>query len=70
MIIEFEDHSNKRLNERRVERIWVEDTIKWPDRIKRYGKKFHAIKRFNNNILKVIYTREKHINIKTVYWLK
>ena len=52
-----------------IEKIWVEETIKSPDITKKVDNKFYVIKKLNGRTLKVVYVKEKHINVVTLYWV-
>ena len=40
-----------------MEKIWIEDAIKYPDLTKRKGNKFEVIKKINSITIKVIYMK-------------
>lgn len=69
MRITYTLHAKLQLNERRIERIWVEETIQSPDITKRSGKKYYVIKKLNGKTLKVVYVKEKYIKIVTAHWI-
>lgn len=69
MDIHYTFHAEYQLNERKVEKIWVEETIKSPDQTKRTGNKYYIIKKINGKTLKVVYVKERNIKVVTIYWV-
>ncbi len=70
MNVKYTNHAEYQLKERKIERVWVEETIKSPDKITRDGKKNYAIKKLNGYTLKVVYVKEERfIKVITEYWL-
>lgn len=70
MKIKYTDHAKYQLRERKIERVWIEETIKRPDRLVKIGKKHYSIKKLDGHTLKVIYIEgEKYIKVITTYWL-
>lgn len=64
----FTKHSLLQMKERKIERVWVEETIKHPDKVeKEGGNKYYASKRLNGLTIEVVYIKEKLIKIITVY---
>ena len=63
-------HVLQRLKERKIEKIWIEETIKFPDITKHHNHKYYAIKKLNGRVLKVVYVKEKHIKIITSHFIK
>lgn len=70
MIIVFTYHARTRFRRRKVESVWVEETIKFPDITEKKGHKFHAIKKLNGKTLKVIYVRDNYIKVLTLYYIR
>jgi len=50
--------------------FWVEETIKSPDEIKRKGHKYYVTKKLNGRILKVVYVKERYINVVTTFFIE
>jgi len=63
-------HAQEQIKERKILRIWVEESIKTPDETKRYRNKVYVVKKLNGKTLKVIYTKEKYIKIITAFFIK
>ncbi len=69
MII-YENHAKKRIIERKINEIWIFETVKYPDSIRRFGNKYIVTKKINGHTLELVYIKQqKYINIKTLYWL-
>ena len=69
MEVIFTNHARYQLKERKVDYIWVEETIKSPDITKKVDNKFYVIRKLNGRTLKVVYVKEKHIKVVTLYWV-
>ena len=65
---EYGWHAISRINLRKVEIMWTEEVIRYPDRIRRFGKKIYAQKKLNGWTLEVVYVKDMYIRVKTVYW--
>lgn len=63
-------HAQEQIKERKILRIWVEESIKTPDETRRHRNKFYVVKRLNGKTLKVVYTKEKYIKIITAFFIK
>ena len=70
MRIEYTLHAKQQMQERKVEAVWVEETIKTPDETKKEGHKFYVAKRLNGHTLKVVYVKETFIKVVTAFFLK
>ena len=70
MDIVYTKHANEQIKERKILNIWVEETIKSPDQTKIQGHKYYATKKLNGKTLRVIYVKEKYINVITSYFIK
>ena len=64
MNIVFTNHALYQVNERKIDRTFVEETIKSPDSTKRIGNKYYVVKNMNNKNLKVVYVKKKYIKVK------
>jgi len=63
-------HAKEQLEERKIEYLWAESTIKSPDFTERKTlTKYMARKKLNGKSIEVIYTKERYIKIITVYWI-
>ena len=71
MII-FTEHSEQKLDERKLARLQVLEVLKKPDKtIKTYGNRIAAFKKFGELYLKVVYKREgKDAIIITQHWVE
>lgn len=67
MRIIFSEHAKIKLGKLKIERIWVEETIKWPDVVEQEDKKYYAIRKLNGVRLKVVYVKEKYIKVVTFF---
>ncbi len=70
MNITYTLHAGEQIEERKIPKIWVEETIKSPDELRRKGNKYYATKKLNGNTLKVIYVRESYIKVITSYFIQ
>ena len=70
MKIFYTNHAKDKLKRRKIEKIWVEETIKYPDYYIKVKHKHNAIKKLNGRTLKVVYVKEKHIKIITLFFVK
>lgn len=70
MKFQYTEHAKEQIQERRIEKIWVEETINFPDITKNDGHKYYVIKKLNGKTLKVIFVKERYIKIITCYFIK
>ncbi len=70
MEIIYTAHAEEQLQERKIEKAWVEDTVQFPDVTQHEGHKYYVIKRLNGKTLKVVYVKEKYIKIITSHFVK
>ncbi|MBI4980527.1 DUF4258 domain-containing protein [Candidatus Woesearchaeota archaeon] len=70
MEIIYTIHARQQIKERKVEQIWVDETIKSPDITQQNGYKYYAVKKLNGKTLKVVFVREKYIKVITAYFIK
>ncbi|MBI2655309.1 DUF4258 domain-containing protein, partial [Candidatus Woesearchaeota archaeon] len=63
-------HANEQINERKLSKVWIEETIKSPDEIRHKGHKHYATKKLNGNTLRVVYVKENYIKVITSYFIK
>ncbi len=70
MDIIYTIHAEEQIQERKIERVWVEETIKGPDYTKRKKpNKYIVKKKLNGKSIEVVYVKERYIKVVTVYWL-
>ena len=69
MDITYTHHAKDQIKERKVEKVWVEETIKSPHKTEKEFNKFYVIRKLNGRSLKVVYTKEKYIKVITVYFV-
>jgi len=69
MFIIYTLHAEEQLHERNILKLWIEETIKWPDQIKRQGDKYLVRRKLNGRSIEVVYIKEKYIKIITTYWI-
>jgi len=68
MKIVFTKHAEEQIKERKIERLLVEETIKYADKTRKEGKnKYYARRKINGFTLEVVYIRENYIKVITVY---
>jgi len=70
MEIEFTLHAKEQIRERGIKTEEVIDAIKNPDKsYQEFGKQYIE-KDIGRGIIRIVYKKDKYINIITVYWLK
>ena len=67
MEIRYTYHARIQIERRKLEEIWIEETIKSPDIVKREGNKFYVVKKLNGITIEVVYLRAKYIKVITVF---
>ncbi len=70
MNIAYTLHAEQQTEERRIEKVWVEETIKYPHKTEREGRKYYVTRKLNGRTLRVVYVKEKYIRVITVYFLQ
>ena len=68
MHVVYTEHAWERMQFRKIEQAWVEETIRRPDILTVIGRKHIAVRRLNGHTLKAVYVKEKYIKIVTLYW--
>jgi len=58
MDINFTLHAKEQIEERKILKIWVEETIKSPNETRHYGNKYYVVKKLNGRTLKVVYVKQ------------
>lgn len=70
MRIIYTKHAQEQIEERKINYLWVENTIKNPDFTeRRVLTKYLARKKLNGKSLEAVYVKERYIKIITVYWV-
>ncbi|MBI5389989.1 hypothetical protein HZB02_00695 [Candidatus Woesearchaeota archaeon] len=54
-------HAEEKIADRKVHKVWIEETIKAPDRIFRDGIKHYVVKKLNGKTLQVVCISKKNI---------
>lgn len=70
MNIKYTLHAEEQIKERKLEKIWVEETIKYPHKTEREENKYYVTRKLNGRTLRVVYVKEKYIKVITVYFLQ
>ena len=70
MEIKYTLHAEEQIKERKILKVWVEETIKSPNETKRKEQKYYVAKKLNGKTLKVIYVKEKYIKVITSFFIK
>lgn len=70
MRIIFSFHALQQIKRRKIHKLLIIETVKFPDTLINIGTKQYAIKKFKRESLKVVYVKEKHIKIITSYYIK
>ncbi len=70
MDIKYTLHAEEQIKERKLEKVWVEETIKYPNQTEREGHKYYVTRKLNGRTLRVVYVKEKYIKVITVYFLQ
>ena len=70
MEIIFSFHAKEQIKERKIQLVWAEETIKYPDEIIKENNKYYAIKKLNGKTLKIIYIKERYIKVITLFFIK
>ena len=69
MHIEFTNHAEEMLEERKITKDEAEIAIKSPDKLYKEEGKYYASKNIGRGIIEAVYKRETYIKVVTVYWL-
>jgi len=69
MQIEFTKHARRRIIDRKIELVWIYETLKFPDNMQKVGNEYIITRKLNGKTLEIVIMREKNINIITLYWL-
>ena len=72
MLIKYLEHALRRMNQRRISKIEVEQAIRNAD-LSLSGRlgRYISIKKYDDKLLKVVYEKENNkITVVTVYWTR
>ena len=70
MKIIYSSHAEEQIGERKIDKVWIEETIKSPDQTKKKDlNKYIVKKKLNDRSIEIVYIKEKHIKVVTVYWI-
>jgi hypothetical protein len=69
MDIRYNFHVLSRILKRKIELVWIEEAIYYPDYTTREYKSFIVKNKLNGKCIEVVYEKEKYINVKTAYWV-
>ena len=70
MNITYTHHAEIRIKKRKILKVWVEETIKSPDKVRCKGRKWWVVKKLNGMALKVVYVKERYIKVITSYFIR
>ncbi|HLC50277.1 MAG TPA: DUF4258 domain-containing protein [Candidatus Nanoarchaeia archaeon] len=70
MNIVYTLHAEEQIEKRKILKIWVEETIKTPDKTATDANKHYVTKKLNGKTLRVIYVKESYIKVITSYFIK
>ena len=70
MNIVYTFHAEEQIAERKIEKIWVEETIRQPDSANSRGNRYVVSRKLNGHALEVVYVKEKYIKVVTCYFLQ
>ncbi len=62
-------HAKRRMIKKKIDEVWVEETIRQPDLARNDSRAFYAQKKLNGKSIEVVYMKEKYIRVITVYWI-
>ncbi len=69
MDVVLSDHLKDRIRRRNITEDEVENTIKYPEKIRKIGDKHFASKNIGRGTIEVLYEKQNYIKVITVYWL-
>ncbi len=68
MRIELSYHAYRRMRRRKIHLEWVKETIRWPHSTRKIGHKYYVTRKINGHTLRVVYVKEKHLKVVTLYF--
>lgn len=60
-------HAEDQIRDRKLEKAWIEETIKRPDITRHLNHKYYISKKLNGLTIEVVYIKERYIKVITVY---
>ena len=69
MEVRYTKHARYIMKERGIDGVWIEETLKRPDKIEKEFGKNYASKKLNGVSIEVVYEKKSYINVITVYWI-
>ncbi len=70
MLVDYSFHAKEQIILRKIELVWIEETLKYPHVTEKLGiNKYFVRRKLNERSLEVIFLKEKYIKIVTVYWI-
>lgn len=69
MKIIFTNHALYSIKERKIEKVWVEEALKSPNKLEKEFGKFYASKKLNGKSIEVVYEKKNYIKVITAYWI-
>ena len=70
MDIKYTLHAEEQVNDRKIEKVWIEETIRHQHKTERDGNKYYVVRKLNGRTLKVIYVKEKYIKVITIFFIQ
>ncbi len=58
MDIKYTLHAEEQIKERKLEKVWIEETIKYPHSTEREAQKYYATRKLNGRTLRVVYVKK------------
>tara|TARA_B100001964_G_scaffold240260_1_gene309610 strand:- start:402 stop:575 length:174 start_codon:yes stop_codon:yes gene_type:complete len=56
------------MRRRKIHLEWVKETIRWPHSTRKIGHKYYVTRKINGHTLRVVYVKEKHLKVVTLYF--
>ena len=69
MKIIYTRHALYTLKKRKIEQVWIEEAIKFPDKLEKEFGKYYARKKLNGLSIEVAFEKIKYIKVITAYWI-
>ncbi|HLC57604.1 MAG TPA: DUF4258 domain-containing protein [Candidatus Nanoarchaeia archaeon] len=57
MEIRYTFHAEEQVSERKIHKLWIEETIGSPDKTTKEDDKYYVTKKLNGKILRVVYVK-------------
>ncbi len=68
MKIKYTIHAEYTISTRKIEKLWVEEALKSPDKIEKEFNRCYARKKLNGLSIEKVYEKKKYIKVITAYW--